>query len=478
MPYPTIAMNIDGEWVREGAAGARDVLNPADGQTVGSVPLADAAQLDAAAEAAKRAFASWRGTSPRDRSRLLRAGAERIRDRAEDLATIMTLEQGKPRLEAKGELLVSADVLDWYAEEGRRAYGRIVPGASNVRQLVTHEPVGPAAAFTPWNFPALTPARKIAAALASGCTLVLKAAEETPATAMALVAALVDAGLPPGVLQLVFGDPAFVSERLIAAPEVRKVSFTGSVAVGKLLMAQAAQGVKRTTMELGGHAPVIICDDVDPARAARLLVAGKFRNAGQVCISPSRFYVQDGVYDAFCEAFVDGAKALIVGDGSRADVTMGPLANDRRLGAMEAFVEDARERGGKVRTGGACGANGGYFFDPTVVTDLADDARLLIDEPFGPVAPIARFGRLEEALARANSLPVGLAAYGFTNSNGRAMTIGNELKAGMVGLNTLAVSTPETPFGGVGESGHGQEGGLEGLAAYLDVKFIAHAAEA
>jgi succinate-semialdehyde dehydrogenase/glutarate-semialdehyde dehydrogenase len=388
----------------------------------------------------------------------------------------MTLEQGKPLGEAKGEVLFAADVLEWYAEEGRRAYGRIIPAAApDIRQMVVHEPVGVAVAMTPWNFPALTPARKIGGALAAGCTLVLKAAEEAPATAIALVEALEAAGAPPGVINLVFGDPASVSGHLIRAPQTRKVSFTGSAAVGRQLMRLAAEGLKRTTMELGGHAPVMVFDDVDAEQAARLLVAGKFRNAGQVCVAPSRFYVQDSVYDDFVEAFVDQTNKLTLGNGLSEGVSMGPLTHARRVEAMATFVADASEHNAQIRLGGNRVGNGGYFFEPTVVTDLPDDARLMTEEPFGPVAPITRFATLDEGLRRANALPVGLAAYAFTNDSARAMAVSDGLKAGMVGINTLSVSTPETPFGGVGESGHGQEGGTEGLAAYLDVKFIAHA---
>jgi succinate-semialdehyde dehydrogenase/glutarate-semialdehyde dehydrogenase len=323
----------------------------------------------------------------------------------------------------------------------------------------------------------LTPARKIGAALAAGCTLVLKPAEETPATAMALVQALMDGGLPAGVLNLVFGEPAFVSERLITAPQSRKVSFTGSAAVGRQLLRLASDGLKRTTMELGGHAPVIVFDDVDPARAAKLLVAGKFRNAGQVCISPTRFFVQSTAYDAFVEAFVGAARQLVVGEGIRPGVTMGPLAHARRPQAMGVFVDDALRRGGQLRTGGRRRSEAGYFFEPTVITDLQDDALLMTEEPFGPIAPITRFTDLDEVLERANALPLGLASYAFTSQNARAMAVADGLRAGMVGVNTLSISTPETPFGGVRESGHGQEGGSEGLSAYLDVKFIAHAAE-
>lgn len=476
MTYPSVKMFVAGAWTG-GELEPSPVVNPATGRAVGEVPCASAADLDRALEAAERALPQWRATGPRRRAAALKAAADQVRARADQLAIVMTLEQGKPLAEARGELLAAADVLEWYAEEGRRAYGRIIPSqAAGVRQLVVHEPVGVAVAITPWNFPALTPARKIGAALAAGCTLVLKAAEETPATAMALVEALEAAGAPPGVINLVFGDPPFVSKHLIRAPRCRKVSFTGSVGVGKQLMHLAAEGLKRTTMELGGHAPVVVFDDVDAERVAGLLVAGKFRNAGQVCVSPTRFFVQEGVYEAFTEAFVAKAAALRVGDGREPGVAMGPLTHSRRLDAMDGFVADAVRRGGQVCAGGRRHGDTGFFFEPTVIAGLPDDARLMTEEPFGPIAPITRFSTLDEAMERANALPLGLAAYAFTNDNARAMAISDGLRAGMVGLNTLSVSTPETPFGGVGESGHGQEGGAEGLSPYLDVKFIAHSA--
>jgi succinate-semialdehyde dehydrogenase/glutarate-semialdehyde dehydrogenase len=340
---------------------------------------------------------------------------------------------------------------------------------------VTQEPVGPVAAFTPWNFPALTPCRKIGGALAAGCTLVLKAAEEVPGTAVEIARAFADAGLPAGVLNLVFGKPAEVSAHLIASPAIRKVSFTGSTAIGKHLMGLCARDLKRTTMELGGHGPVVVFDDVDVEATAELAATAKYRNAGQVCISPTRFFVQEAAYDRFVARFTDVAKGLKLGAGLEAGVQMGPLANPRRIQAMEAIVQDVRDRGGKVETGGARRGNEGWFYAPTVVTGIGDDALVMTEEPFGPVAPIVPFADFDEVVRRANSLPYGLAAYAFSTSARRIADIGAALKAGMVGLNTLAVSNPETPFGGVRDSGHGQEGGVEGLQAYLDVKFTASA---
>lgn len=474
--YPKLELLIDGEFLGVEGRKSEPVYNPATGRALGELPHATAADLDRALDAAHRVFDSWRRTAPIERSRIIRRAAELMRERVEEIALAMTLEQGKPLAESKGELAYSADVFDWYAEECRRAYGRVIPGKPGTRQLVTLEPVGVAVAFTPWNFPALTPARKIGGALAAGCPLVLKAAEETPATAIALARAFQDAGLPKGVLNLVFGNPAEVSSRLIASDVTRKVSFTGSVPVGKLLARQAIEGMKRLTLELGGHAPVVVFDDVDAEAVAKTLAAGKYRNAGQVCISPTRFYVQEKIFERFADRFTAFASETVkVGDGTKEGVTMGPLANPRRVEAMERFVEDARERGGDIRTGGKRRGNEGWFFEPTVVTGLPDDSKLMTEEPFGPIAPITPFKDFDEVMTRANSLPFGLAAYAFTGSTQRATALGDGLKAGMVGVNTLAVSTPETPFGGVRDSGYGQEGGIEGLQAYLDVKLIAQA---
>jgi succinate-semialdehyde dehydrogenase/glutarate-semialdehyde dehydrogenase len=473
--YPKLELLIDGEFLGAEGRKTEDVFNPATGRVLGELPHATAKDLDRALAAAGRAFGPWRKTLPAERGRILRRAAELMRERVGQIAHAMTLEQGKPLAESKGEVLYSADVLDWYAEECRRAYGRIIPSKPGMRQLVTFEPVGVAVAFTPWNFPALTPARKIGGALAAGCPLILKAAEETPATAVALAHALVDAGLPSGVLNLVFGVPAEVSSRLIASEITRKVSFTGSVPVGKLLARQAVEGMKRLTLELGGHAPVVVFDDIDADATAKMLAAGKFRNAGQVCISPTRFYVQEKIFDRFADRFTEFTKTLNVGDGTKEGVTMGPLANPRRVEAMERFVEDARERGGDIRTGGKRRGNEAWFFEPTVVTGLPDDCKLMTEEPFGPIVPITPFKDFDEVMARANSLPFGLAAYAFTGDAKRATALGDGLKAGMVGVNTLSVSTPETPFGGVRDSGYGQEGGIEGLQAYLDLKLIAQA---
>lgn len=471
--YTDLALYIAGEWKSGDGRKTEDVVNPATEKPLGQLPHAGASDLDQALAAAAKGFKVWRATSAYERAKVLRKAANLVRERAETIARIMTQEQGKIIAEARAEVLATADIIEWYAEEGRRAYGRIVPGrVKGVRQLVVQEPVGVCVAFTPWNFPTLTPARKIGGALAAGCSLILKASEETPGSGVELVRCFVDAGVPAGVLNLVFGVPSDVSTHLLAANAVRKVSFTGSVPVGKHLAALAAKGMKRVTMELGGHAPVVVFADADPEKTADTIGAFKYRNAGQVCISPTRFYVQEPVYDRFLKRFTEFANAIKVGDGLDPGVTMGPLANPRRLEAMEAIVQDAKSRGGKIVAGGKRRGNLGYFFEPTVVTELPDDARLMTEEPFGPIAPVVTFKSFDEVVERANSLQYGLAAYAFTSSAQTANLIGDALESGMVGVNSVAISTPETPFGGVKESGYGHEGGIEGLEAYLARKFI------
>src|SRR5438874_4549579 len=471
--YTDLALYIDGKWVNGGGRKGEDVLNPATAKPLAHLPHASKADLDAALEAAKKGFALWRATSAYDRCKIMHKAADLMRERHDAISKVMVQEQGKVYAEARAEVITSADIIDWYAEEGRRSYGRVVPGrAKGTRQLVIQEPIGIVAAFTPWNFPVLTPARKVGGALAAGCALILKASEETPGACVEMVKCFADAGLPAGVLNLVFGVPSEVSEHLLAKDAVRKISFTGSVPVGKHLAGLAAKGMKRVTMELGGHSPVVVFADADPEKTAETIGAFKYRNAGQVCISPTRFYVQEPVYDRFLKRFTEFANAIKVGDGLESGVTMGPLANPRRLEAMEAIVQDCKSRGGKIVTGGKRRGNQGYFFEPTVVTDLPDDSKLMTQEPFGPVAPVVTFKSFDEVVERANSLQFGLAAYAFTSSNSTAAAIGDALESGMVGVNSIAISTPETPFGGVKESGHGSEGGIEGLGAYLNTKFI------
>jgi succinate-semialdehyde dehydrogenase/glutarate-semialdehyde dehydrogenase len=474
--YTELALFIDGKWLNGDGRKGEDVINPATGKTLAHLPHASTADLDAALAAAQKGFALWKATSAYDRGKVMRKAADLLRERHEHVAKVQTQEQGKVYGESRIEVLTSADIIDWYAEEGRRSYGRLVPGRQKgVRQIVTQEPVGVVAAFTPWNFPTLTPVRKIAGALAAGCSIIIKASEETPGGCVELVKCFADAGVPAGVLNLVFGVPANVSEHLIPSDIVRKISFTGSIPVGKHLAGLAAKGMKRATMELGGHSPVVVFADADPEKTADTIAAFKFRNAGQVCISPTRFYVQEPVYDRFLKRFTEFADGIKLGDGLEPGVTMGPLANARRLDAMEAIVNDSKSRGGKVVTGGKRRANQGYFFEPTVITGLPDDSKLMTEEPFGPIAPVTTFKTFDEVVGRANALKFGLAAYAFTSSAQTATAIGEALESGMVGVNSVMISTPETPFGGIKDSGYGHEGGIEGLEAYMVRKFIAQA---
>jgi succinate-semialdehyde dehydrogenase/glutarate-semialdehyde dehydrogenase len=406
---------------------------------------------------------------------VLRAAAALILERADQLAAALTREQGKPIAQARMEIEGCARAFDWAAEEGRRTYGRVIP--SNVPGLnwtAIRQPIGVVAAFTPWNFPASQAAAKIGSAIAAGCAIILKGPEDAPSGCVGLAQALVDAGLPPGVLTLVFGRPPKISERLIASPIVRKVSFTGSVPVGKHLATLAAAQMKPCTMELGGHAPVLVFGDVDPVATARVCALGKYRNAGQVCVSPTRFMVHESLYAPFVETFVQTAEALVVGDGLDPATEMGPLANDRRLAAVEAIVADALGWGARLRTGGERIGNVGYFYKPTVLTDVPEDARVLHDEPFGPVAVIAPFSDRETAMARANATAYGLAAYAFTRSQADAAFVQARFESGMVGINTFGIGGAEGPFGGIKDSGYGREGGVEGIDAYLVQKLTAY----
>lgn len=476
--YESLALYIDGEFIPSGRQ-TQDVVNPASGEVLGQLPHASREDLDRALQAAQRAFGSWRRTSPLERARILRRVAELARERAPQIGRNITLDQGKPLREAVAEVQMCAEHAEWHAEECRRIYGRVVPARDPaVRQLVVREPVGVCAAFTPWNFPFNQAIRKACAAIGAGCTLILKGPEDSPSAVVALARLFHDAGLPPGVLNIVWGVPHEVSSYLIESPIVRKISFTGSVPVGKQLAAMAGAHMKRVTMELGGHSPVLVFDDAEVDSAAVQLAKFKVRNAGQVCISPTRFYVQDGIYERFAERFVAAMKKIAVGNGLDDTTQMGPLAHERRVDAMEAFVTDARRRGGDVLLGGErldLAGGKGNFFAPTVVANLPDDARLMTEEPFGPIAPLTRFREIDEAMARANSLPYGLAAYVFTTSLKTAHTASTELESGMVGINHFGVGLSELPFGGVKDSGIGSEGGAETFDGYLVTKMVTQA---
>jgi succinate-semialdehyde dehydrogenase / glutarate-semialdehyde dehydrogenase len=471
--YPNTQLFIDGAWCNGGDGKSSPVLNPASAEAIGRVAHAAVDDLDRALAAADRAFKVWKRVPVFDRYRVMRRAAALLRERAADIGRIMTLEQGKPVAEATGEVERGADAIEWFAEEARHAFGRIVPSrAPEVYQLVTPEPVGPVAAFTPWNFPVNQAVRKISVALATGCTVILKGPEETPASCAALVQAFADAGLPDGALNLVFGVPADISRYLIAHPVIRKISFTGSTAVGKQLAALAGQHMKRVTMELGGHSPVLVFDDADLDAAVDILAQGKFRNAGQVCTSPTRFLVQDGVYEEFVERFVARAKSIKVGDGMEAGTQMGPLANIRRQDAMSAMVADAVSKQARVLTGGARPDRPGFFFEPTILADVPLDSAIMNDEPFGPVVPVRSFHTRDEALAEANRLSYGLAGYVYTRSAANAARVSAELDTGMICVNHHGLGLVELPFGGVKDSGYGSEGGTEAMENYVNHKMV------
>lgn len=464
---------IAGQWQTLGGREALPLLNPANGLEIAKVPVATTADLELALSAAADALPGWRRTSPIERGSYLRRAASLIRERQEEIAQLLTLEQGKIIAEARAEVLAAADLLDWFAEEARRSYGRLMPSrAPGWRQSVIQEPVGIVAAFSPWNFPATAPMRKIAGSLAAGCTCIIKPSEETPLTAQALTQALHDSGLPRGVLNVVYGVPSMISTYLLDSPEVRKLSFTGPTSVGIHLGELAAKRSIRTTMELGGHAPVLVFDDVDVDAVAELAARNKYRNAGQVCVSPTRFYVQESAFDRFTEKFTETARALTIGDGSDETVQMGPLANDRRITTMERLITQATDCGAKLALGGARIKNAGFYWQPSILTDISDDAAVMNEEPFGPLAVISPFATTDQAIQKANRLSYGLAAYAFTKDADRIVQIGDEVEAGAIGLNTYAIISAETPFGGLKDSGHGSEGGIEGLQSYLATKFV------
>jgi len=470
--YTDLKLYIDGEWLGAGSRRTHRVINPANGATLGELPLVDTADLDRALQAAERGYRLWRRATAEERGRVMKGAAQLIRQRADQIARIATLEEGKTVGEARAEAMMTANLFEFYGEECRRTYGRVLVRPTGTRSMVTKEPVGPVAAFAPWNFPIANPGRKLGAPVAAGCSVILKPAEESPASAIEVVRALIDAGLPPGVVQLVFGVPDEVSRHLLASPIIRKLSFTGSTVVGKHLLALAAQTVKRTTMELGGHAPVIVFDDADLARTVEMLATAKIRNTGQVCVSPTRFYVQEGIYDRFVTAFTERTRKVNVGDGLLDTSHMGPMANPRRPAAIEKFVEDARSHGAKVHTGGERHGKEGLFFQPTVLSNVPLHAKIMNEEPFGPVAVISPFKTFDDAVEQANRLPYGLAAYAFTESAKRAMLISDAIESGMVGVNMVAMAAADAPFGGVKESGFGSEDGPEGLAACLVTKTI------
>jgi succinate-semialdehyde dehydrogenase/glutarate-semialdehyde dehydrogenase len=473
MAYPaTLGMYIDGEWVSGGGRDTHRLLNPATGAAQAELPLAYVADLDRALEAAHRGFLAWRAVAPEQRAAVLRKTAERLRARADHIARVATMEQGKAFAEAKGEVLGAAGLLDFHAGEAVRVYGRVLMRPAGMRSMVLQQPVGTVAAFCAWNFPALNVVRKVAPAVAAGCSIILKPSEETPGSAVEVMRCFQDAGLPGNVAQIVFGVPDMISRQLLASPVTRKLSFTGSVPVGKHLMKLASDSVMRMTMELGGHAPVLVFDDCDLEKTLDTLVAHKFRNAGQVCVAPTRFHVQEGIYEAFAHGFSERTKRLVVGDGLDAGNAMGPMANARRAESIEALVEDACGAGARLLAGGERGGGDGFFFQPTVLADMPLSAKAMNDEPFGPVALLRPFATLEDGIEQANRLPFGLAAYCFTENGRRQNLLGDAIEAGMVMINQVRATWPDAPFGGMKESGFGSEDGPEGVAAHLVTKAV------
>ncbi|MFT4115386.1 NAD-dependent succinate-semialdehyde dehydrogenase [Bradyrhizobium sp.] len=470
--YPKIKLFINGQW-RE-RDGDIPIINPCNEQPLGVLPQATRQDLDDAVTAAEKGLRAWRQSSPAHRQRVIESASRIARENRDYIAHAMTLEQGKPILQSRLEIDRGCDILEWDATEGRRTYGRVIPTEPGMRFTVTREPIGVVAAFSPWNFPFSSPARKIGGALAAGCSIILKASEETPAGAMMLVQAFADAGIPDGLINLVYGRPAEISDYLIPHPAVRLVTFTGSVAVGKRLAEIAGRHMKPVIMELGGHAPVIVCADADIKRAAAVSVTGKSRNAGQVCVSPTRFFVEDSVYDRFADEFATGARRVKVGDGLDESNAMGALVNARRLGTIDSMVQDAVAHGANVLAGGSRLGNQGFFYPLTVLGDVPETARAMQEEPFGPLALLSRVQSVDEALIKANSLPYGLAAYAFTESAATVEKISQTIQCGNLAINHLTASFAETPFGGVKDSGYGREGGIEGLDCYMSTKLVSH----
>jgi succinate-semialdehyde dehydrogenase/glutarate-semialdehyde dehydrogenase len=467
-------MYIDGRWTPASDGSTYEVLNPATEEVIATAPLATSSDIESALAAAQRGWETWRSTSQWDRCECLRAAAAYLRDHEEEFAVVLTREQGKPLREARAELRSTCQQFEWFADEARRIHGEVVDttGAGQYVLVLKHS-IGPVAAFAPWNFPALLPARKIAPALAAGCSVVLKPADETPGIALAMARALDAAGLPPGVLNVVTGDAVAISAQLMSSPIIRKLTLTGSVGVGQQLLHAAADRVVSATMELGGHAPVVVLDDVDPQLAARRSVDAKFRNAGQVCISPTRFYVPKGMYQEYCDAFVEGVKLLSLGDGSDPETDVGPLGNSRRVDAMDWLVRDAVDAGAQVAIGGRRPSDRpGYFYEPTALIDVPDTAAIMAEEPFGPVALLASYEELDDVVRRANATAYGLAAYVLTNNQSAGLAMSGLLDVGMVGVNQFGLGVAGVHFGGVKASGHGSESGPSAMDEFLVLKAV------
>jgi succinate-semialdehyde dehydrogenase / glutarate-semialdehyde dehydrogenase len=471
--YPDVKLFINGQW-RDGVEGkSMAIIDPATEEEIGRLAMATRTDLDAALDAADKGFKVWREVGAFDRYQIMRKAANLLRERADSIGWLMTREQGKPLGDSVGEIMRGADTIDWFAEEARRTYGQVIPArAPGIMQMTVKLPIGPVAAFTPWNFPINQIVRKLSAALATGCSIIVKAPEETPASPAELIRAFLDAGVPENVISLVYGVPAEISEYLIPHPTIRKISFTGSTPVGKHLAALAGLHMKRATMELGGHAPVMIFNDADIDNAIRIMAPFKTRNAGQVCISPTRFLVQDKVADQFTDGFIKALEKTKIGNGLDKGTEMGPMANERRIPVIEAMISDAKSKGANLASGGERIGNKGYFFQPTVLTDVPADATMMNEEPFGPVAIVNRFSTYEDAVVEANRLPFGLAAYAFTSSGETAQRLGQQVESGMLTINHMGLSLPEVPFGGIKDSGYGTEGGSGAVEAYLETRFV------
>ena len=471
--YMRQANLIGGDWVQADSGATIDVINPATGLKIGAVPKAGKAETRRAIEAAGKAFKSWRKTSALERSKLLHKLADALLDNQDSLAELLTMEQGKSLTESKGEIGSSAAYVRWFAEEGRRTYGDIVPSPwPDRRILINREPVGVIAAITPWNFPSSMLARKIGPALAAGCTTVVKPASQTPYSGLAWGALCEEVGIPQGVVNIVTGSAGEIGDEICENPTVRKITFTGSTEVGKILLQKAASTVKKVSMELGGNAPFLVFDDADLDRAVAGAIAAKYRNSGQTCVCTNRFYVQAGIHDAFVEKLAEASRKLKVGAGLDEGTQQGPLIDERAVEKVEEFVADALAKGGKVVAGGKRHALGGTFFEPTVISGATTDMRFTEEEIFGPVAPVYRFEKEEDAVALANDTIYGLACYFYTGDLGRAFRVMEGLKYGLVGVNEGMITTPEAPFGGMKESGLGREGGHQGIDDYLDTKYV------
>ena len=475
--FEKFGLLIDNQWRPALSGKTMPVHSPATEEEIGTIPSADTGDVALVLASAERGFATWKAMAAWDRAKIMRKAADLIRERNEDIARVMSAETGKPLAEARGETNAAADQYEWYAEEAKRVYGQLIPArAADQRLSVIYQPVGVCLSLSAWNFPALLPSRKIAAALAAGCAVVARPASEAPGSCFHLAQALIDAGVPPGVVTVITGPSSKLAAELIASPVIRKVSLTGSVAVGKKVLVQCAEGIKRASMELGGHAPVIVHRDADPKASAKAAAMAKFRNSGQVCISPTRFFVHESIKAPFEEAFVAFTRGIVVGDGLKDGVTMGPMIRGSAVEGALALVKDAVDKGGRLLHGGRRPAhlNKGHFIEPTVIADVPDDARIMVEEPFAPIAPLTTFADEDEVIERANALPFGLASYVFSNDAERAQRTADRIEAGMVGINEMLLASAEIPFGGIKESGYGREGGSLGIKDYLEPKFIRH----